>query len=378
VKHVALLLHYYQPPTQDPEMVRRIDGECYAPSFGLLARTGARVTVNINWSLTEQLQELDSPSLGSLRRAGGIEPTGSGAYHPILPLIPPAEVERQLELNAAGNGSVLGEAFARPRGVFPPEMALDDPTARLLAGLGYAWTVTDDLPWHASGRDVPGRWIPSAHGMAVVMRSNLWSNRVSFHPDDGAATAREILDGMDRWNGGSDSYLLLAMDGETFGHHHPRALGTFLEPFVEAMDAAEDGRLSTVSEIVDRFPFRRGHAVAGSWSTTAADVARGVPFPLWKDPANPDHTALWELLEEVLRWARECGGQRVASLADRMLYSCPFWWASTGRRSPTQVRRGVLAILRTALAALDETHDVQRMDRVMAMACAVPAMTGEE
>lgn len=378
MKHVGLLLHYYQPPTQDSGMVSRIDGECYSPSFELLAETGARVTVNVNWSLTEQLELLDSPSLQSLRRAPGIESTGSGAYHPILPLIPADEIERQLELNRTGNGRVLGEAFAAPQGVFPPEMALDDPTARCLAGLGCRWTVTDDLPWHASGRDVPGRWIISAHGMAVVLRSNLWSNRVSFHPDDGAATAAEILQSMDRWNGGSDSYLLLAMDGETFGHHHPGALDTFLAPFIEAMEKAGDGRLSTVSEIVDSFPFRHGHVVAGSWSTTAEDIARGIPFPLWDHPENPDHGALWKLLREVLGWARECGGQRVASLADRMLYSCPFWWASAGRRSPTQVRRGVLAILRTALAALDETGEVERMDRVMETACALPAMAGEE
>lgn len=378
MKHVGLLLHYYQPPTQDPEMVRRIDRECYTPSFELLAGTGARVTLNINWSLTEQLQAQASPSLDSLRLADGIEPTGSGAYHPILPLIPEAEVRRQLELNRSRNGEVLGDRFARPAGVFPPEMALDDRTAGLLAALGYRWTVTDDLPRHASGRDVPGRWLLAARGMAVVLRSNLWSNRVSFHPHDGAAAAEEILQGMDRWNGGSDSYLLLAMDGETFGHHHPDALQSFLAPFIRALQESEDGRLSTVSEMVDAFPRRRGSVTAGSWSTTAGDVAEDVPFPLWNHPRNSDHRAMWRLLEEVLEWARECGGQRVASLADRMLYSCPFWWASAGRRSPTQVRRGVLAMLRTALAALDETGDVKRMDRVMATACAVPAMTGEE
>ena len=378
MKHVGLLLHYYQPPTQDPEMVRRIDGECYSPSFRLLAETKAEVTVNVNWALTEQLRRLNSQSLESLRRASGIEATTSGAYHPILPLLPEAEVRRQLELNVAGNAEVLGPAFAGPSGVFPPEMALDDSTAAILAGLGYRWTVTDDLPWHASGREVPGSWIPKAHGISVVMRSNLWSNKVSFHPDDGASTAMTILEGMDRWNGGADSYLLLAMDGETFGHHHPEALKTFLEPFITALDESRDARLSTVSRIVDSFPSRPAKAVAGSWSTTETDISRGVPFPLWKDPANPDHTAMWKLLEEVLHWARACGGQRVASLADRMLYSCPFWWASDGRRSPVQVRRGVLAILAAALAALDETKEVKRMDRVMAMACAIPAMTGEE
>lgn len=378
MKHVGLLLHYYQPPTQSPEMVERIDRECYLPSFRLMAETGARVTVNVNWSLTEQLAEMGSESLEHLRGAEGVEPTGSGAYHPILPLIPQAEARRQLELNSRENGRVLGGGFGSPRGVFPPEMALDGRTASLLAGLGYRWTVTDDLPWHASGREVPARWLPSADGMAVIMRSNLWSNRVSFHPDDGAATAAELLESMDRWNGGSDCYVLLAMDGETFGHHHPTAVEDFLSPFAAALEKAPDGRLSTVSEVVEAFPARDTGVVAGSWSTTADDVEAGVPFPLWDDPRNPDHGALWELVETVLEWARECAGERVASLADRMLYSCPFWWASPGRRSPVQVRRGVAAVLTAALAALEETHDVERMDRVMAMACAVPAMTGEE
>jgi hypothetical protein len=373
MKHVCLLLHFYQPPTQDARVVERIDRECYGPVFGLLRDSGARVAVNINYSLTEQLALGESPSLDDLATATGVEFTGSGAWHPLFPLVPATEVRRQLRLNEEGNRRHLGQRFA-PRGVFPPEMAVSPEVLSILAGMGFSWTISDDLPFLASGGEAPGDWIPECCGIPVFMRSNMWSNNIAFHDLEGAAIARGLRHGLEEWLGDGDGYIVVALDGETFGHHRPGAVERFLEPFLSSLESLAGCRLSTPSEILEAFPLRKAAVPSGSWSTTRTDFASGKPWPLWDDPAVPDHAALGELQREVLEWARACDSDEVAALADRMLYSCPFWWAAPGRRSCVQVRRGVLSMIETALAALRVTGDRARMDVVAALAGRVPAM----
>lgn len=371
--HVGLLLHFYQPPTQDPAVVRRIDTECYNPVFRLLRESGARVTVNINLSLTEQLAAYCPETLELLGGCGGCEFTQSGAYHPLLPLIPPKEVERQLRLNDEGNRRLI-PAFGEPGGVFPPEMALDERTASILAGMGYRWTITDDVPWVFAGREAPASWIPESGGIKVLLRSNFWSNFISFHGDDGGLIARRLVKEMRGWMGNQDSYIVIAMDGETFGHHRPGAVEGFLKPFLGVLSESPDAGLHTVGEIAGRFPGREAVIPQGSWSTSPSDIERGVPFPLWDDPDNPDHQSLRQLLNTVLERARSCGSEEVARLADKMLYSCPFWWASSGRYCAVQVRRGISAILGTALAVSRECSDITFLDTVMTLAGGVPAM----
>jgi len=373
MKQIALLLHFYQPPTQDPHVIERIERECYAPVFALLRETGAKVTVNINYSLTEQLARAESPCLDDLAMAGGVEFTGSGAFHPIFPLIPAGEMERQIALNTEGNRRHLGERFS-PSGVFPPEMAISPEVLGHLAGMGFDWTMGDDLPFLASGASAPADWVPECGGIAVFLRSNMWSNRIAFHDESGDTIAGELCAGMDAWLGrDGPGYLLIALDGETFGHHRPGAVEKTLAPLLSEIQVSEGFSLSTPGEVLGLYPARKAEIPSCSWSTTARDLAAGKPWPLWDDPAVPDHAALRRLSSEVLEWARSCDADEVAALADRMLYSCPFWWAAPGRRSAVQVRRGILSMIETALAALRFTGDRARMDDISTLAGRVPA-----
>ncbi len=376
MRYVSLLLHIYQPPTQSPGVLRRVDEECYTPLLRLLSETGCPVALNINWSLTEQLVREGSEVPGLIRSAGSLELTDSGAYHPILPLLERRDVERQLMLNRERSARHLGDRS--PTGVFPPEMAWDPSLAGLLRGMGYRWAVTDDLPWVHSGRPAPFDSIPETDGLLVFLRSNFWSNRIAFHALDGEQTARELADGLSLWSGGGDAYVLLAMDGETFGHHRSGSLERFLQPFLMALEEMEDVELATPGRLAGLFPPLPAVVPAGSWSTTGADLDAGRPWPLWDDRSNPVHVALRELVRQVREWASGCTSERVADLADRMLYSCPFWWAAEGRFDAVQVRRGLLLVLETALAALDETGDRRRMDAVTTAACSIPVITGED
>ncbi len=377
MKYISLLLHWYQPPTQDISLVRSIDAECYRPVSRLLARMGVPVGVNINFSLTEQLQATGSDSLENLRSAEGVEFTDSGAYHPIFPLISSDDVRRQLDLNRQGNSALLGAGYV-PTGVFPPEMAWAPSLAPLLSSLGYTWTVTDDLPWSWTGRDVPCDSVPRMGNLSILLRSNFWSNRISFHGVDGRETVSEIVAGMDSWAGEGDSYILIAMDVETYGHHRKGMIETFLEPFLDALMESEYAEIVVPGRLPELFPPLESRVPAGSWSTMEADLDQGKPWPLWDDPDNVIHTELRRTLSMVADASRECGWERVAPLADKMLYSCPFWWADKGRFSAVQVRRGLTLILETALAVLAETGDREMMDKIMTGACSIPVITGED
>jgi hypothetical protein len=377
MKYVSLLLHIYQPPTQDTGLVERIDRECYLPLSGLLKRTGAAVGLNINYSLTEHLQRIGSGTLDNLAMAEGVEFTDSGAYHPIFPLINQKDVVRQLRLNREGNKMAIGENYS-PVGVFPPEMAYSPKLPPLFGRLGYRWTVTDDVPWIAAGREVPYDSIPRAGDVSVLLRSNFWSNRISFHGEDGNVMAKEIRRGLRDWTGEDDAYLLIAMDGETYGHHRRGMIESFLAPFLETLISDPDVSLVTPGELPAIFPPLDEEVPPGSWSTTQQDSRAGIPWPLWDHPDNRIHSGLWSLLREVSRLAAASGSERVAKHADKMLYSCPFWWASAGHFDPVQVRRGIIAIMETAQAIYAETCDRGMFDGLMTSAFTLPVVTGEE
>ena len=92
----APLLHIYQPPTQDPKVLRNIDNECYKPLFSLLEEfDDAKFSLNINGILFELFYEFGLSDtmdlLKNLVSENKIEIVGTAKFHPILPLIPEKE-----------------------------------------------------------------------------------------------------------------------------------------------------------------------------------------------------------------------------------------------------------------------------------------------
>ncbi|MHA1332330.1 MAG: hypothetical protein ACTSR2_14780, partial [Candidatus Hodarchaeales archaeon] len=157
-----------------------------------------------------------------------------------------------------------------------------------------------------------------------------------------------------------DYYVILAMDGETFGHHVKHAIKDFLVPLFEALPHRDDIKLCTVSEIIYRFPKGPSQTPkASSWSTMPYDLEQNIAFPLWFDPNNELHqdqhqffmlalTAvhLIQKYTESMNDEQKKLFNNARTFLDRGIHSCQQWWASKRPwYSPDMILRGLSEIL---------------------------------
>ncbi len=361
MKYLSILLHLYQPPTQLGFVVDDIVRQCYEPLVDIFTSDlNPRFTLNLNHSLAEQLRDRGHHQvIAGLRQAserGTLEFVDSGAYHPIFPLIPESEVKRQLELNRTRNQEIFGPSY-QPKGVFPPEMCFSGHLAQLFHEMGYQWCITDDLPYTYHTGPSPYDFIPTMHQVKVFLRSNTWSNELSFHTWKGKDFAAKLHGALDDWFKGKDGYLILAMDGETFGHHHKYYEEKFLRSLLYALQADSELKLVTISELLERFPGRPQFVPPSTWSASMEDLCNDDPYPLWHSKFNPIHHNQWVLTNHVMHLALEASPRdpEVRRLLDRAIYSCQYWWASAWNFDPSQVFRGAYLLLDTLERACSVT-----------------------
>jgi alpha-amylase/alpha-mannosidase (GH57 family) len=365
----AQLLHFYQPPTQLPSVLEKICLESYKPLLKVFREyPGVKVTVNINGVLTEMLRDHGHSDiirgLRELAQRGQIEFTGSGKYHPILPLIPPDEMRRQIDLNQKTNAFFFKNG-SRPIGFFPPEMAYGRNIIPAVADSGHRWLIL-------SGVACPVNWpvariLRVEHGrkrLAVFFRDDILSNKISFQ----SLGAKDFLDHLKAFKGDRENiYVITAMDAETYGHHiqnweklflaevyaelevgretyadilPQKALAVQQASLFQTAEAATEIQTVTISQLLELFP--AGEVVdpkPSSWSTSAQDIEAGNPYPLWADKGSELHRLQWEHLQIATEMARKASevadneeSKRFAGIArgllDRAFHSCQFWWAS--------------------------------------------------
>lgn len=365
----AQLLHFYQPPTQFPPVLDKICQESYWPLLEVFSQyPNARATVNINGVLSEMLRDCGHrdiiEGLRELTDKGQIELTGSGKYHPILPLIPPGEVKRQIELNQKTNTFFFGDAF-KPAGFFPPEMAYGRDILSPIAETGYRWIIL-------SGVACPANWpVDSIYQvehegkrLAVFFRDDIMSNKISFQD----LSPEQFLEHLKALRGDKENiYVITAMDAETYGHHIKNWEQLFLAEVYEDLEVrsesyahihqskalssqhvailqdtgtAQEVQTVTISQLFDTFP--PGEVIdpkPSSWSTSAEDIEAGNPYPLWAAQDNELHRFQWEHLAicvDMCSKATEVADSEESKhfagiargLLDRALHSDQFWWAS--------------------------------------------------
>jgi alpha-amylase/alpha-mannosidase (GH57 family) len=349
--------------------LEKICNESYKPLLKVLYdNPHARATLNINGVLLEMLHDYGHRdvirNLRALGEKGEVEFTGSGKYHPILPLLPPGERKRQIELNIVTLKRFLGKDLA-PKGFFPPEMCYDSEILPEVSTAGYEWVLLSGIacpaPWPV---DKVYQVELNGKKISVFFRDDILSNKISFRQIGPA----EFLEHLKQVRGDKENvYIITAMDAETYGHHIQNWEKLFLESVYEQLSPtrktyagikqttalaeqttallsdtgfAQQVKMVTISELLQIFPLAEVvNPKPSSWSASAEDLAAGNPYPLWLDKDNEIHRLQWEHLRlciDVVNKAEGCADSdecgffaRIArGLLDAAEHSCQFWWAS--------------------------------------------------
>lgn len=356
--NLALFLHIYQPPTQFPEVTKEIVETSYLKIIDILRKNPhAKITLNICASLTEQLGKLKThpPAGGSnpktlledikrLVREGQIELTGSAAYHPLLPKLPDAEIVRQTKLNDQINRSIFGDVW-KPSGFFPPEMAYERRVGEMVEKLGYQWLLLDEsaFPRKAGFRYNDRLYKLKGTSLKVFFREREASLGIAFSKITTVSEFRKVF--LDKV--APQSFIILAMDGETFGHHQIYQL-TFLDEFFSSFKF----ELVTISELLTKFDrVQEIEPLASTWGATLEDTELGRIFPRWDNPENPIHQLQWELFNLVIEIIGVETGH-APSLRDRALHSDQFFWAAHDPCwHPQMMERGARMLKKVVLSA---------------------------
>jgi predicted glycosyl hydrolase (DUF1957 family) len=360
MKYLTFLFHIYQPPVQADKVLEDVVRQSYEPLTRLIRKfSDLRFSLNITFSLVELLKDPFYQVIENIKCAyesGNLELTATGAYHPLFPLIHLSDVERQIKLNEIGNRKFLSASFS-PEGIFPPELAFNGTLVSLFKRLGFKWTITDDCNVQYYGIEVPYNKVYSLNGFAVFLRSNMWANRFANYQGEwprGGDFVNELLGSLDRWTGDEDGYVIIALDGETFGHHHRHLNEYFLSGLFDALGRA-DSRLRTahLSELLTRFQVVPGFIPPGSWSTDLADTLNRDYFSWWKSRRNPIHQLQWEFTNLVLETVHKLNAAEINEDMDRALYSCQFWWASFWKFNPPEIYKGAFNMMRILQKAVE-------------------------
>lgn len=328
MRGICIHAHFYQPPREDPwlddvlldptaapahDWNRRIDEECYRPNraarlvdgegrIAHIVNNYRHLSFNIGPTLHRWIVRHD-PTLNhhlieadrfSQEATGAGNALAQGYNHMILPLASGRDKHTQIRWGLRDFASRFGRP---PAGMWLPETAADTPTLEALAqnGLrftilapsqcaavcppGGAWTATPG----GQGLDVTRPYrvvLPSGRSLVLVFYRGDMAQEIAFGGllDNGDRFAEHLL----RCTPGGDEprLLVVATDGETYGHHHR---------FGEMALARAFQRLSEQREVL---------------ATNVDAFLRRFP-PTWE--CRLAENTSWSCAHGVERWRSDCG-----------------------------------------------------------------------
>jgi hypothetical protein len=299
--------HFYQPPREDPftgvvpnevgaapyrNWNERIHAECYRANAAL--GNFERISFNVGPTLFEWMARYDPATCrriveqdrANLQQFGVGNAMAQSYNHLIMPLASAADKHTQIAWGIADFQHRFGR---RPQGMWLPETAVDIETLAIMAELGIEFTIL--APWQAESSTLdptePYRVaLPEGRSITVFFYHQGLSGRVSFDPATTAnADAFALHDLPSQYRHekllrGEPHLLLVATDGELYGHHQP-----FRDLFLAHLLKTAGPQ----SEIVPTFPARwlREH-------------------PPRRTVGIRERTS-WSCHHGVARWMDECG-----------------------------------------------------------------------
>jgi hypothetical protein len=307
IRALSIHGHFYQPPREDPisglipaehgaspykNWNERIHAECYLPN----AKLGnfEKISFNIGPTLFSWMDSYDPTAIRLIVaqdrlncQQHGVGNAIAQAYnHTILPLASYEDKVTQVEWGIADFEHRFGR---KPAGMWLPETAVDMETLNILAEHGIEFTIL--APWQAETYQLdvtqPYRVALSAgKSISVFFYHQELSAGISFNPsltnnaDDFIRNVVIPTYYPDKEMRGEPQFVLIASDGELYGHHQ---------------------------HFRDRF---LAHLVNGASSSVGLEKS----YPaLWLKRHPPQHwmsireNTSWSCLHGIGRWNGDCG-----------------------------------------------------------------------
>jgi len=323
--------HFYQPPRQDvltgiipresgttpyQNWNEKIHAECYLPN----ARLGnfTRMSFNIGPTLFQWMEEFDPETYRqiiiqdqvNLQRFGVGNAMAQPYNHTILPLANENDKQTQITWGIADYVHRFGH---QPAGMWLPEAAVDQESMRIMADHGIQYTIL--APWQAksAGIDVRKPYqvdLGDGKHLTVFFYHMELSTRVSFDP---ASTSNADLfvanhitpNFLNGPAGGDPQILLIASDGELYGHHQPFR-DKFLERMLDGSSTSRDIDVVFPGLYLQQFPVTHAcqihdqtswscHHGVDRWKTDCGCT----PNSSWKKPLREGLNQIADMLDSA-------------------------------------------------------------------------------
>ncbi len=312
-RYIIIHGHFYQPPRESPwtgiittepsaapfpNWNERILSECYNANAHAQIMEGTVVYVRNNYealnfnfgpTICSWLQSHGKPAYRAIRRADELSRQHHDGHgnaiaqsysHSILPLLD----ARGRELQIAWGIHDFAARFGRlPEGMWLPECAVDAETlaAGARAGVRFVMLGSDQGHFSRDGQDSgPFLWQRGELKLAILRFDRSMSSSIAFTDmlRDGASFAHLLADRALELAPGQA--LLVAADGETFGHHK-RSGAAELARAVKLLEGRDDVIVTNCGE------FLAAHPAAGNFEIDAPSA--------------------WSCAHGVERWRSNCG-----------------------------------------------------------------------
>ncbi|MBM4425017.1 MAG: DUF3536 domain-containing protein [Chloroflexi bacterium] len=237
--------HFYQPPRGNPfvDMLgsdhighepgaepyenwnEKVTAECYLPNAEL--GNFELMSFDVGATLLRWM-ERHAPNTYSLiidadRKQFALNGAGNAmatpAHHTILPLARKRDKVAQIKWGIAGFAFRYGR---QPQGMWLPEMAVDLETLQILHDLRIRFTILSEAQVEGAFEGAGPYWVqlPDGGRMTVYVRDDALSNQIAFNIRTLGGAGRWARSTLASRRKNSGRLTLVAVEGETFGHHH--------------------------------------------------------------------------------------------------------------------------------------------------------------
>jgi hypothetical protein len=330
-RHIIVHGHFYQPPRESPwtglispehgaapfqNWNERILSECYTANAHAHTMQGSVVHVRNNYeslsfdvgpTLAGWLQTHGKAAYRAMVRGDAQSAEAAGGHgnaiaqsysHSILPLLTPRDRDLQI---VWGIEDFVFRFGRRPAGMWIPECAADDDTLASVAAAGIRFVILGSdqglfrSPGPQSRGAGPFQWRNRDLSLAVFRFDRELSNAVSF--GDGLADGERLADLMATaaLNLEPGAALMIATDGETFGHHNKHGAAELARALM-ALERRDDVVLTNCAS------YLAAHPAAGSFEIPSATS--------WRCPHG------------IERWRANCGCRHDATTSQE--WRAPF------------------------------------------------------